>query len=275
MRHWKKALLAVAMTGTMLTGCGTPQATTQNSTVGVNRQQSFSVSSEAVNAEAVKQYSEVIAEARSKRVLDTNPTVVAQVKRVTSNLIAKTPAIRPDAQNWPWEVHVIDVDEINAWCMPHGKMVMYSGLVNKLKLNDAEIAQVMGHEMAHALREHTREQLSRSEGVGLFAGVLGAVGEAYGISGASKLTGVGADLLFNLPFSRTHEIEADLLGMELAARAGYNPDAAITLWNKMQAADSSGTIAFLSSHPDPANRQAVLKANANKVRPLYNAAVKK
>ena len=275
MRHWKKALLASVVAGTVLTGCGTPEQTTKSSTVGVNRQQTFSVSSAAINAEAQKAYSQVLSEARSKRVLDTNPAMVARVKRITNNLIAKTPAIRSDARAWPWEIHVISMDEMNAWCMPQGKMVIYSGLINNLKLSDAEIAQVMGHEIAHALREHSREQVSREQTTGLIAGVLGAVGEAYGISGASQITGLTADVGFNLPFSRTHETEADLLGMELAARAGYNPDAAMTLWNKMQAANAGGSIEFLSSHPDPANRQAMLRANADKVRPLYNAAAKK
>ncbi len=275
MRHWKKSLLAVAVAATALTGCGTPEQTTKSSSVGVNRQQTFSVSSAAINAEAQKAYSEVLAEARAKRVLDTNPAMVDRVRRITRNLVAQTPSIRADAKTWPWEIHVITLDEMNAWCMPHGKMVIYSGLISKLNLSDAEIAQVMGHEMAHALREHSREQVSRQQTTGIIAGVLGAVGEAYGISNASQITGLTADIGFNLPFSRTHETEADLLGMELAARAGYNPDAAITLWNKMQAADPNGTIEFLSSHPDPANRQAMLRANADKVRPLYNAAMKK
>lgn len=275
MRHWKKSLLAVAVATTALTGCGTPQETTKSNTVGVNRQQTFSVSREAISAEAQKAYSEVLAEARAKKVLDTNPAMVARVKRITNNLIAKTPAIRADARAWPWEIHVIDMDEMNAWCMPNGKMVIYSGLITQLKLTDAEIAQVMGHEMAHALREHSREQVSRQQTTGIIAGVLGAVGEAYGISNASQITGLTADIGFNLPFSRTHETEADLLGMELAARAGYNPDAAGSLWNKMQAAGSGNGIEFLSTHPDPANRQALLRENAEKVRPLYNAAIKK
>ena len=275
MRHWKKSLLAVTVATTALTGCGTPEQTTKSSSVGVNRQQTFSVSSAAINAEAQKAYSEVLAEARAKKVLDTNPAMVDRVRRITRNLVAQTPSIRADAKTWPWEIHVITLDEMNAWCMPHGKMVIYSGLISKLNLSDAEIAQVMGHEMAHALREHSREQVSRQQTTGIIAGVLGAVGEAYGISNASQITGLTADIGFNLPFSRTHETEADLLGMELAARAGYNPDAATTLWNKMQAADPNGTIEFLSSHPDPANRQAMLRANADKVRSLYNASIKK
>ena len=274
-RFWKKAVLAVAVSSATLAGCGTLQETTQGNTVGVNRQQRFSISSEEMNAQSQQAYSEVIAEAKSKRVLDTNAAMVSRVKRITNNLIAQTPAIRPDARGWPWEVHVISMDEMNAWCMPYGKMVIYSGLITKLKLTDAEIAQVMGHEMAHALREHSREQASRSQTTGIVSGILGAVGEAYGISNATKITGLAADVGFNLPFSRTHETEADLLGMELAARAGYNPDAAASLWNKMQAAGSGGGLEFLSTHPDPANRQATLKANAEKVRPLYNASAKK
>jgi predicted Zn-dependent protease len=258
-----------------LTACGTAQQTTNDSTAGVNRQQKFSISSEAINAEAAKAYSEVLAEARSKKLLDNNAAMVARVKRITNNLIAKAPAIRPDAAKWPWEVHVLTVDEINAWCMPHGKMAIYSGLITKLSLTDAEIAQVMAHEISHALREHSREQMSRQQTTGLFAGVLGAVGQAYGIAGANEIASIGADVGFNLPFSRTHETEADLIGMELAARAGYNPDAASSLWDKMLASDSAGTPEFLSSHPDPANRKATLQANANKVRGLYNASAKK
>lgn len=275
MRHWKKALLVTAVASSALTGCGTPEQTTKNNTVGVNRQQKFSVPSEVINAEAQKAYAQVLSEARAKGVLDTNSATLSRVRRITGNLIAKTPAIRSDARNWPWEIHVISMNEMNAWCMPQGKMVMYSGLIDKLKLTDAEIAQVMGHEMVHALREHSREQASREQTTGLIAGVLGAVGEAYGISGASKITGLTADIGFNLPFSRTHETEADLLGMELAARAGYNPDAAITLWDKMLSAEGNMQIEFLSSHPDPSNRKAMLQANATKVRPLYNASAKK
>ena len=272
---FKYKILALAVSTAFLAACGTPQQTTNDSAAGVNRQQRFSISSEALNAQAAKAYSEVIAEARAKKILDTNPAMVARVKRITNKLIAKTPAIRPDAAKWPWEVHVITVDEQNAWCMPHGKMVIYSGLITKLKLTDAEIAQVMAHEISHALREHSREQVSRQQTTGLFAGILGAVGQAYGISGANDIASIGADVGFNLPFSRTHETEADLLGMELAARAGYSPDAAITLWDKMLASDGAGTPEFLSSHPDPANRKATLQANANKVRGLYNASAKK
>ncbi len=272
---FKFKMMALAVSTVFLTACGTAQQTTNESASGVNRQQKFSISSDAINAEAAKAYSEVLTEARSKKMLDTNAAMVARVRNITKNLTAKAPAIRPDAAKWPWEVHVLNVDEANAWCMPHGKMAIYSGLITKLKLTDAEIAQVMAHEISHALREHSREQASSQQTTGFLAGVLGVVGEAYGISGASELASLGADVGFNLPFSRTHETEADLLGMELAARAGYNPDAASTLWDKMLASEGAGTPEFLSSHPDPENRKAALQANASKVRALYNASAKK
>ena len=272
---FKFKMMALAVSAVFLTACGTAQQTTANSESGVNRQQKFSISSDALNAEAAKAYSEVLAEARAKKILDTDPAMVGRVKRITNSLIAKAPAIRPDAAKWPWEVHVLTVDEENAWCMPHGKMAIYSGLITKLKLTDAEIAQVMAHEISHALREHSREQMSRKQTTGIFAGILGAVGQAYGISGANEIASLGANVGFNLPFSRTHETEADLLGMELAARAGYNPDAAVSLWDKMLASDGAGTPQFLSSHPSPENRKATLQANANKVRGLYNASAKK
>jgi predicted Zn-dependent protease len=268
-------MLALAVFTVFLTACGTVQQTTAGSATGVNRQQKFSISSEALNAEAEKAYSEVMAEARSKKILDTNAAMVSRVKRITNNLITKTPAIRSDAVSWPWEVHVLTVDEENAWCMPHGKMAIYSGLINNLKLTDAEIAQVMAHEISHALREHSREQASRQQTTGIFAGILGAVGQAYGITAANEIASLGADVGFNLPFSRTHETEADLLGMELAARAGYNPDAASSLWDKMLSSGNAGTPQFLSSHPSPENRKATLQANAVKVRDLYNASAKK
>lgn len=274
--NWKPSfkIMAVAVSAACLVACGAVQHTTGNNNVGVNRAQKFSVSSAAVNQEALKEYSQVITDARSKRQLDVDANQLARVKRITGRLIAQTPSLRPDARSWPWEVHVIQSKEMNAWCMPEGKIVMYSGLIEKLKLTDDEIAAVMGHEMVHALREHVREQLSRSQTTNFVAGVLGAVGQAYGVSGAGDIASLGANIGFNLPFSRTHEQEADLLGMELAARAGFNPNAAVALWDKMLAANTSSPPQFLSDHPSPENRRAKLQANIPNVMPLYLAAQK-
>lgn len=270
----KKLALAVAAT-LVLTACGTQQTTTTGSAVGVNRQQTFSISSEAINAEAAKGYTEMVSSARSKGILNTDAALTSRVRSIANRLTAKAPLLRPDAKNWAWEVNVFTDKEINAFCFPGGKIGVYSGLITRLNLTNDEIAQVMAHEIAHALREHSREQASREQGVNLAAGILGAVGQAYGISSAGQIASVGADLGFNLPFSRTHETEADQLGIELAARAGYNPDAAASLWGKMQNIEGSGVPQILSTHPAPANRQATLSALAEKVRPLYLAAIKK
>ena len=271
---YSKMTAALALT-VALAACGTQQTTTTGSAVGVERKQTFSISSETINAQAAQSYAEMIAQARSKGVLNKDAALTARVRGIANRLIAKAPVLRPDSTSWAWEVNVFADKEINAFCFPGGKIGVYSGLITRLNLTDDEIAQVMGHEIAHALREHTREQQSREQGVSLVSSMIGAVGEAYGVSSAGQIASIGADLGFNLPFSRAHETEADQLGIELAARAGYNPDAAVTLWDKMQRVDGGEVPQILSTHPNSGNRQASLRVLAEKVRPLYNAAVKK
>ena len=266
------AAIAVSL---VLTACGTQQTTTTGSAVGVERKQAFSISSEAINSQAAQSYAEMVAQARTKGVLNKDAALTARVRGIANRLIVKAPALRADSKSWAWEVKVFADNEINAFCFPGGKIGVYSGLISRLNLTDDEIAQVMGHEIAHALREHTREQQSREQGVSLVSGLIGAVGEAYGLSKAGQIASVGADLGFNLPFSRAHETEADQLGIELAARAGYNPDASVTLWDKMQRVEGGEIPQILSTHPNSGNRQASLRVLAEKVRPLYLAAKKK
>ncbi|AXF85673.1 Beta-barrel assembly-enhancing protease [Ephemeroptericola cinctiostellae] len=266
------AAIAVSLT---LAACGTQQTTTTGSAVGVERKQTFSISSEAINTQAAQSYTEMVAQARTKGALNKDAALTARVRGIANRLIAKAPVLRPDSKSWAWEVNVFADNEINAFCFPGGKIGVYSGLISRLNLTDDEIAQVMGHEIAHALREHTREQQSREQGIGLVSGVIGAVGEAYGLSNVGQIASIGADLGFNLPFSRAHETEADQLGIELAARAGYNPDAAVTLWDKMQRVEGGEIPQILSTHPNSGNRQASLRVLAEKVRPLYLAAKKK
>ncbi len=169
-----------------------------------------------------------------------------RVQAIADRLIAQAPNFRPDSAQWQWEVNLIKSDELNANCGPGGKIIFYSGLIDQLKLTDDEIAAVMGHEIAHALREHGREAMSK----------------AYGIQMAKQ----GAGALF--------ENEADLIGLELAARAGYNPNAAITLWNKMSKASEGAPPEFMSTHPASSNRIASLQAAIPKVMPLYQQARK-
>lgn len=262
-------LLFAAVLAACLAGCETVQ-TTQAGTVGVDRKQSMLVSSAEVNQAAAQEYQKVIAQAQQQGKLNRNAQQVQRVKNVAQRLIPATRSFRSDAPGWSWEVNVITDPQMNAWCMPGGKIAVYSGIIEKLDLTDAELAAIMGHEIAHALREHGREQVSRQAATGLAVGVASA---ALGLGDAgSQLASMVADVTFNLPHSRTDEIEADRIGVELAARAGYDPHAAVSLWQKMLQNASGGSPQFLSTHPAPENRLRDLKVYADRVMPLYQAA---
>jgi predicted Zn-dependent protease len=253
----------------LVSGCQTAE-TTQAGVVGVDRDQRFLVSAEEVNAGAQKAYAQMMAEAQKKGVLDKDPAQVQRVQAITKRLVAQTGAFRPDAAKWPWEVHVISIDEVNAWCMPAGKMAMYTGLIQKLNATDDEIAAVMGHEISHALREHSREQISRQMGTQMSIGLVGAL---LGIGDLGQsIAGTVADVTLNLPNSRQAETEADRIGIELAARAGFDPNAAVSLWEKMSKAGGGQPPKWLSTHPPHQDRINDLRTYAQKVMPLYTAA---
>jgi predicted Zn-dependent protease len=249
-------------------GCQTVQ-TTQPGAVGVERQQSMLVSSETVNRSADKAYRQVLAEAKRKGQLNRDPQQLQRVRGVAARLVAQTAAFRADAPGWQWEVNVIGSKELNAWCMPGGKIAFYSGLIEKLQLSDDEIAAVMGHEIAHALREHGRERASQAVAQGIGLAVIGAVLRAP--EAAMDLSQLVLDLTFNLPNSRTDEQEADRIGVELAARGGYDPRAALSLWEKMQRQARTQPPEFLSTHPAHDTRIADLRSYAARVMPLYEA----
>jgi len=262
-------LLFAVILAAGVAGCETVQ-TTQAGTVGVDRKQSMLVSSAEVNQAAEQEYQKVIGQARQQGKLNQNAQQVQRVRTVAQRLIPQTRAFRSDAPGWKWEVNVITDSQLNAWCMPGGKIAVYTGLVEKLNLTDAELAAIMGHEIAHALREHGREQVSRQTATGLAVGVASA---ALGLGDAgSQLASMVADVTFNLPHSRTDEVEADRIGVELAARAGYEPHAAVSVWQKMLQSSSGGPPQFLSTHPAPENRLSDLKVYADRVMPLYQAA---
>ena len=264
--------VAVAMS---LAACGTVQQTTSSSMVGVDRKQSFSVSSQAMDAQGTQTYAQILAQAEYYHALNVDPKMTARVRSIAKRLIGQAPQLRADSKDWEWYVNVFNSNEINAFCFSGGKIGVYSGLISRLGLTDDEIAQVMGHEIAHALREHSREQVSRERTTAIVTGLLSAVGQAYGVSArdANGLSSSLGDLIGNLPFSRKQESEADQIGIELAARAGYNPDAARTLWAKMaQANDGGRPLSIFSTHPSPENRQSNLMVWADTVRPLYQIA---
>ena len=252
----------------VVAACETTQ-TTQPGAVGVDRQQRFLISAGEVNKAATLAYQDEIKKAASKNALNRDAAQVARVRNIAQRLAAASRAFRADAPGWAWEVNVITSDEVNAWCMPGGKMAVYTGLISRIKPADDELAAVMGHEIAHALREHGRERASEAaveQGLLSVGGALLGVGE-----GGMQLAGIVANVTFALPHSRGQETEADRIGVELAARAGYDPRAAVTLWQKMAQAGGGGPPQFLSTHPAPENRIRGLQDYSAKVMPLYQA----
>jgi predicted Zn-dependent protease len=196
---------------------------------------------------------------------------VQRLRRIAQQIIPFALEWNPRAKNWRWEVNLIGSKQVNAFCMPGGKIAFYSGILDQLKLSDDEVAMVMGHEVAHALREHARERMGKSAatniGANVLAGVLGVGALGH------QVIGQGAQLL-SLKFSRDDESEADLVGMELAARAGYDPRAGVTLWQKMGAASKGAPPQWLSTHPAGNTRIADIEKNLPKVLPLYEKAVR-
>ena len=266
--------LSAALLAVFLTMACSPTQTTSSGTVGVDRQQNMLVSSEEINREAGKAYAQTMQDARSKNALNRNPAQVQRVRSVAARLTAVTGVFRPDAPGWQWESNVISSDSLNAWCMPGGKMAVYTGLMEKLSLTDDELAAVMGHEIAHALREHGREKAGQAAGVDIVATLGGLVGAYYGLDASvgQAVVGTAGDLAFMRPNSRGMEQEADRIGVELAARGGFDPKAAISLWEKMAKASGSSTPQWLSTHPSSEARLADLRIYAERVEPLYREA---
>lgn len=271
--QFKKTALASLVAASLvlpMAGCG---STTGAGAVGANRKQLLLVSSDEVMNLASKSYQQTLSQARQKGVLDVNASQLARLKRIANHLIPQTSVYRTDATKWQWEVHIIQAETMNAYVMPGGKIVFYSGIIDNLKLTDAEIAAIMGHEMAHALREHSREKLSRSMATG---GVISIASAAFGLSaGQAQVAQLAGDVGLSLPHSRTQESEADKIGLELMARVGYNPNAAVSLWQKMQAKSGSSGPQFLSTHPSSSNRIKQIQDLLPTVMPLYNASNKK
>lgn len=263
--------VAPALAVLILAGCETVQ-TTQGGVVGVDRQQRMAVSAESIEQASQKQYAEVMADAQKKGQLNQNATHVNRVRTIANRLVQQVSAFRPDAQRWKWEVNVLTSAEVNAWCMPGGKMAVYTGLIEKLNITDDELAAVMGHEIAHALREHARERASEQAFAGMGISILSAA------AGLGDLGQAGMQYaymgLLGLPNSRNHETEADRVGVELAARAGYDPRAAVSLWQKMGQIGGGQPPKFLSTHPSQADRLKDLTAYSQRVMPLYEQARK-
>jgi Zn-dependent protease with chaperone function len=190
---------------------------------------------------------------------------------IASRFILFTYEWNPRARQWKWEVNLIESPQVNAFCMPGGKIAFFYGILDRLKLSDDEVAMVMGHEMTHALREHSREQLGKTFATRAAIEIGAAV---FGLgTGGRLLADMGGQLL-TMKFGRTDETEADLVGLELAARSGYDPRAGVTLWQKMAAANQRAPVELLSTHPSGQTRITDIKANLPKVEGLYARAEK-
>ena len=274
MKFKSRQRLAITLTVcvcALLAACQTVQ-TTQSGTVGVDRKQSMMVSAEKMNQSAAQAYRQVLQEEGKKGALNHDPEQVKRVRAIAARLIPAAAAFRADAPGWKWEVNVISSKDVNAWCMPGGKIAVYTGLIERIKPSDDELAAVMGHEIAHALREHGRERASQAAGQSVAAGVIGA---AIGMGSlGTDMTSTVLNITFGLPNSRLHETEADRIGVELAARAGYDPRAAVTLWKKMGQVGGGQPPQFLSTHPSNETRQQDLLVYAQRVMPLYEQAKK-
>jgi predicted Zn-dependent protease len=257
--NWRQSIVVGVLAFAALAGCE------QNPVTG--RTQLMIVSEEQAQAASVQAYAKTVSDAQGKRRLDSNSARTARVRAITTRLVAQAKALSPATAGWTWEVHVIDDPNVNAWCMPGGKMAVYTGLIDRLSPTDDELAQVMGHEISHALLQHGRERMSRAVATNV-ALQVGSVAAGVDLTGLESVAMVALEL----PNSREAELEADRLGIELAAKSGFHPDAAVTLWQKMaQLGGGAQTPQWLSTHPSDQTRIAQLKALAPKMMPYYQA----
>ncbi|MEP4149119.1 MAG: M48 family metallopeptidase [Halioglobus sp.] len=253
-----KRLLLTLLALTLLPACVTSPT---------GRSQLMLVSPESAIVESKKAYLSTVGELEKENKLVDDPKMVDRVATITGRLVTVAKQKYPQSANWEWSVAIIDDPKtVNAWCMAGGRMAVYTGLFSKLNLTNDEFAQIMGHEISHALANHTAERMSRAMATSL--GVV-AIGVAADNHGAAMLgAAAAAKVALELPNSRTAELEADNLGMRLATQAGYEPDAAVTLWQKMAKAGGSAPPEFLSTHPAPGNREAQLAAMIPEMRSL-------
>jgi predicted Zn-dependent protease len=264
-------LAAIALCVSSLALLGGCETTTSGGTVGEDRRQLLLVSSQELDQMAAQSYAKLKSDSAAKGALNQDHALLARVNAIAARLEPQTRTFRADAPAWRWEVNVITSDEVNAFCMPGGKIMVYTGLAKQLKLSDDELAVVLGHEMSHALREHSREQVSQQLAAQTAIGVGAAL---FGLGqGSADIAGLGYQSFIATRFSRTDENEADRMGLELSARAGYDPRAGVTLWQKMsEASAGSRPPEFLSSHPTDASRVQTIQSLLPTVMPLYAAA---
>jgi predicted Zn-dependent protease len=239
--------------------------------VKVGRKSIFNnlVSAGQVEAVSLQQYNQMTRQAfQQNKLLGDDHPQVKRLRKIAQDLLPHTYKFNDRAKEWKWEINVFDSPNINAFCMPGGKIAFYTGILDKLKLNDDEVAMIMGHEMGHALWEHARERTAKTNITSIGSRVIG--GLLFGQAG--EMIGAAGSSLAALKFSRNDETEADLIGMELAARAGYDPRSGVPLWTKMSGASKGAPPQWLSTHPSGKTRIKTIKDNLKDVMPLYERA---
>ncbi|MGD8915467.1 MAG: M48 family metallopeptidase [Syntrophobacterales bacterium] len=255
----KKKYLTLILCALLIIGCATSPT---------GRRQLMIVSEERAISASKEAYVEMLKPYEQQGKVDNDSALKDRVYRITGRLIAQAIAMRPETKDWDWSIKIIDDPKtVNAWAMAGGKMALYSGLVIQLKPTDDELAQVLGHEIAHALANHSAEKMSvaMASSVGVVAVGVAADRKGLALTGAA----LAAALAIQKPNSRTAESEADRIGIELAAKAGYDPRAAVTLWQKMAQVGGKGPPQFLSTHPSPANREKKLSEYVPEMMPYY------
>ena len=253
----KKIILVVIALG-LLAACATSPT---------GRRQLMLISPDAAIVQSKQAYLSTVSDLDKENKLLDDPKMADRVATITGRLVTEAVAMYPESADWEWSVAIIDDPEtVNAWCMAGGRMAVYTGLFEKLKLTDAEFAQIMGHEISHALANHTAERMSRAMATSIGIVALGVASDRPAATMAGGA--LAAKVALELPNSRTAESEADEIGMELAVRAGYDPDAAVSLWQKMGSMGGSAPPEFLSTHPAPGNREAELAAMIPEMRKL-------
>jgi predicted Zn-dependent protease len=278
LRRLSRGDIAAVLLGLLVVSVGAGSALAREGVeVGGNSAFTRLVPAENLEQSAGQQYSQLLRQAAAKNALAPSEHPQTQrLRAIARKIIPFAATWNPRAKDWRWEVNLIGSKQVNAFCMPGGKIAFFSGILDQLKLTDNEVAMVMGHEIAHALREHARERMGKTavtHGAARLGGAIAA--SVFGIDPrlTDGLARGGASLL-TLEFSREDESEADLVGMELAARAGYDPRAGVTLWQKMSAANKGAPPQWLSTHPSGKARIAEIEKNLPKVMRLYELAVR-
>ena len=264
----RRGVLRGALAGLVLPAVvSTPAWSRDGVEVGKNSVFTKLVPAETIEQSAAEQYAKMLQQAQAQNALaGKDQAQLRRLRTIAQKIIPHALGWNPRAANWRWEVNLIASKQVNAFCMPGGKIAFYSGILEQLKLTDDEVATVMGHEVAHALREHARERMGKSAATGVGVNLLSSV---LGLGQLGQtVTNYGAQLL-TLQFSRSDESEADLVGMELAARSGFDPRAGVSLWQKMAIASKGAPPQWLSTHPSGTTRIADIEANLPKVLPLY------